>query len=527
MLHGNGGRQLTDSVVISRSQSIRHIGLLCRDNSHDYIVRYYGIPIGLHPVPIFSLLGTEKVIHYTLLSGDQALNRAAPEQALGYFESARSAMGDSKSDSQAARVLFGLGVSQTLTGNRDDAGDNLRQSYETYRLLGDTDSALDVAIFPFPAFHHPNYSPMIRDALTVAPPGSVAQGLLLSKGGSLRSKDFDSDFEEALEIAQHHGDRSLEMWTLGRQGASHWAHMRWSSAADLLAAAAETGREIGDLAALEHATRWAGMVAQSTGRTEIAEQRYEEAQTAAARSQDQSRLELVTSRLLTLSRMLGDWERCMKHVSDLESLLGIRGAWESDWVASILFETGNVSEGEQELSKVLEQAPDVQQGGQWAPLWGHMCRINGSSITGEWLAETSPIEGPTPMLRHHSLQGQAMKAILANDASSAVEILAALDYTDAFQFESCISSPRIKGLLAHTTGDLDAAVRHYVQAKKFTSDAGYKPELAWTCHDYAETLLQRDATGDRKKATELQDEAIAIATELGMKPLLERVLAQR
>jgi hypothetical protein len=120
-----------------------------------------------------------------------------------------------------------------------------------------------------------------------------------------------------------------------------------------------------------------------------------------------------------------------------------------------------------------------------------------------------------------------MKAILANDASSAVEILAALDYTDAFQFESCISSPRIKGLLAHTTGDLDAAVRHYVQAKKFTSDAGYKPELAWTCHDYAETLLQRDATGDRKKATELQDEAIAIATELGMKPLLERVLAQR
>ncbi len=32
---------------------------------------------------------------------------------------------------------------------------------------------------------------------------------------------------------------------------------------------------------------------------------------------------------------------------------------------------------------------------------------------------------------------------------------------------------------------------------------------------------------DREKATELQDEAIAITTKLGMKPLLERVLAQR
>ena len=31
----------------------------------------------------------------------------------------------------------------------------------------------------------------------------------------------------------------------------------------------------------------------------------------------------------------------------------------------------------------------------------------------------------------------------------------------------------------------------------------------------------------REKAIELQDEAIAIATELGMKPLLERVLAKR
>ena len=32
---------------------------------------------------------------------------------------------------------------------------------------------------------------------------------------------------------------------------------------------------------------------------------------------------------------------------------------------------------------------------------------------------------------------------------------------------------------------------------------------------------------DREKATELQDEAIAIATDLGMKPLTERILARR
>ena len=40
-------------------------------------------------------------------------------------------------------------------------------------------------------------------------------------------------------------------------------------------------------------------------------------------------------------------------------------------------------------------------------------------------------------------------------------------------------------------------------------------------------LLTRSAPGDKEKAVELQDEAISIATELGMQPLLERVLAQR
>ena len=45
--------------------------------------------------------------------------------------------------------------------------------------------------------------------------------------------------------------------------------------------------------------------------------------------------------------------------------------------------------------------------------------------------------------------------------------------------------------------------------------------------DYSEMLLDRNEPGDREKAIELQDEAISIATELGMKPLLERVLAKR
>ncbi len=52
-----------------------------------------------------------------------------------------------------------------------------------------------------------------------------------------------------------------------------------------------------------------------------------------------------------------------------------------------------------------------------------------------------------------------------------------------------------------------------------------RSELAWTCCDYADTLLQRNESGDRAKAVSFLDEALAISTELGMRPLTERVVA--
>ncbi len=53
---------------------------------------------------------------------------------------------------------------------------------------------------------------------------------------------------------------------------------------------------------------------------------------------------------------------------------------------------------------------------------------------------------------------------------------------------------------------------------------GYRPELAWTCHDYADCLLQRNKPGDHEKAVALLDESLAISSELDMRPLMERVL---
>ena len=80
-------------------------------------------------------------------------------------------------------------------------------------------------------------------------------------------------------------------------------------------------------------------------------------------------------------------------------------------------------------------------------------------------------------------------------------------------------------LLSVTMGQLDQAMAHFEDALAFCRKSGFLPELAWTCHDYAGFLLQRNVPGDRGGAIELLDESLAVSSELGMRPLMERVAA--
>ena len=86
---------------------------------------------------------------------------------------------------------------------------------------------------------------------------------------------------------------------------------------------------------------------------------------------------------------------------------------------------------------------------------------------------------------------------------------------------------RLLGLLSQTMGDLSQATVHFEESLAFCRKVGFRPELAWTCCDYAGTLLHRNEPGDREKAMTLPDESLAISSKLGMRPLMERVLSRR
>ena len=116
----------------------------------------------------------------------------------------------------------------------------------------------------------------------------------------------------------------------------------------------------------------------------------------------------------------------------------------------------------------------------------------------------------------------ALQAVQQVDAASAREQYAALKFVPGIML-LYVNTDRILGLLGNTMGNSDAAVPHFEDALDFCRKAGYRPELAWTCHDYGDCLLQRNERGDRQKAMSLLEESLS--RELGMLPLMGRVVA--
>lgn len=133
----------------------------------------------------------------------------------------------------------------------------------------------------------------------------------------------------------------------------------------------------------------------------------------------------------------------------------------------------------------------------------------------------------TPFIDQMVRIGLAVTAVLTHDESEAAEqytAIAELKNSTPFFW---VSVDRILGLLAHTMGNLDDCQTHFEEAIVICRESGYVTELAWSLHDYADMLLERDGEGDKAKATTMLDEALQISTDLGMRPLMERVLSKR
>jgi DNA-binding SARP family transcriptional activator len=87
------------------------------------------------------------------------------------------------------------------------------------------------------------------------------------------------------------------------------------------------------------------------------------------------------------------------------------------------------------------------------------------------------------------------------------------------------SVSRYLGLLATTLTHWDDAVAHFEDALEMNERMGARPWLAHTQTDYAQMLAARDDPGDRERAKELLDQALATYRELRMVSYAARAAA--
>ncbi len=161
-----------------------------------------------------------------------------------------------------------------------------------------------------------------------------------------------------------------------------------------------------------------------------------------------------------------------------------------------------------------------------ARLTGDDSRLSAAKTISETIIESS---SASPERQLYARAGTALTAVLEEDSD------AASDYYDAilaarqnpFMIGLLFNIDHLLGLLAMTKGDADTAVSHLEDGLKFCEDAGYQPEMAWICADLSNLLADMDGEGNADRIVELQDKAIEVARNLGMKPILEQVIAHR
>ncbi len=131
----------------------------------------------------------------------------------------------------------------------------------------------------------------------------------------------------------------------------------------------------------------------------------------------------------------------------------------------------------------------------------------------------------TPALALYANAALAMIAVQEEDESAAAKHYDDLRGEAGTMLWTVTSVDRLLGRLSQIINDLEQSVAHFEDALSFSRKAGYRPELAWSCHDYADALLQLGGPGNREKAASLLDEGLSIAGELGMAPLVGKVTA--
>ena len=492
-------------------------------------------------------MGNEKMLRYTLLAGERALESYAWEEATQHFIRGLEAKGidlngrEPAADAQAADLLFGLARAKSayfsFWADIGQTVSNLRSAFEYRVAAGDSDRAVEIAQSPprLPVGGRSGLMDIMEAALNIAAPGSSAKGQLWAHYGwvaGVEDADYpaaERAFREALEIARDNNDSLLLQRTLAQAAQVDFYHGRNY-------AAIEKTRQILTISAAdldlttECAARYVYCISANYIGEPASPQELGAFINAAERLGNQFWVHLAywVSSIVALLR--GDWERARQLAN--RAVAAAPGAPTILSSAShIELETGEFDRAQEIFQKLLGLLAEIPANPSF-----HFPAVLSVDGRVSWFTGT-PREPALPVKVADIVMSSpfAIPAFVAvNFAGMAYDALARgnqeachLAYDGLASFSGAcihaIASDRLLGMLSHAIGDVSQATGHFEDSLAFCAKAGYRPEYAWTCWGYSAALLDRGNEDDRRRAEGLLAEALQISTGLGMPPLMERI----
>jgi tetratricopeptide (TPR) repeat protein len=512
-------------------------------------VEAHAAELAYHFTEAETITGTDRLVRYSGMAGRRALATYAYEEASGHFERALTAKEGApqstgtrqETDEETAGLLYGLGRAQLVTFQVEEGWANLTRAFDYYAEVGDIPRVVDIADYPVTVSAPGNVAPLLARALELVPPDSYEAGRLLPWHGRLLNT-LQGDYEgaqdamsRALAIAEREGDISLQMQTLAFTADMEGSNLHWNQSLDAALLAIELTNHAGNPLAEFFAHLWGARALLVTGGdSERIRLHAEAGLLAAERLHDHLWLPIALGAFNTFFYSAwGDWQAA-REFSDRGLDLAPRSSLILPPRIMLEYQVGEFDRGEAFLERFLETTGVGRRAQGLVTVIPMAARISGNTdrldIAEEAAMELLSSDSTAPLNASAARIGLALIAVQRSAMTEAAEQLAALESlrgTMSGGLALAISIDRLLGLLAHTMNNLDQACAHFENALPFCRNAGYRPELAWTCCDYADTLLQRNEPGDQEKAMSLLDESLAISNELGMRPLMERVLSRR
>ena len=488
------------------------------------------------------VIGPAKAVRYSLAAGERSLADYAFEEALSHFQRALELKASSPMDAEFAAIYSGLGRAQAATLQIQDAIRNLDKAVEYYATVGDFQKAAGAASCPFPAYSGvlEGSVQLVERALALVPPDSILAGHLQARlATALYYQQADQEgarraFGRALEIARRAGDRKLELNVLADEGFTDLYSFEFAVGLEKSVRTIDLARGTDELRALVVAHYGAVISALFTGSPEIARRYVGESIRLAERLRHNDLLSRAIWGQVLLEFAFGDIETA--HASCLRGLaVAPDDARHLSTLAEIAFlrgETSLANEALNRMTRIAESGPVGQTIDNAFASWAH---AHGAWVSGDkrYLSQAQN-KGERALV-----SGRALP-IVAGVAHMAMGITAAMTDDDASarnhydelllhrsKFLASISIDRVLAILAASQGDTDGAISHYEDAMRFLSGAGYVTDLAWAEAELAVLLSQRNGPGDRERAIALQDSSLVTAGRLGMKPLVERIIAKK